>query len=82
MAKWHQRLCEKALRFCSRATRSGCIKFYLPVGRRRMQCTVCDDLHYCVGLICDNYKSVENNTDLKYETDSIHILQIKKKNIQ
>lgn len=40
---------EKAIRFCSRATRSGCVKFYLPVGKGHVM-QLCVTTKRC---ICD-----------------------------
>lgn len=43
----------------------GVLSFIYRLVEDKCNATVCEDLYYCIWLIGDNYKLLENNTDVK-----------------
>lgn len=43
----------------------GVLSFIYRLVEDKCNATVCEDLYYCMWLIGDNYKWLENNTDVK-----------------
>lgn len=52
-AKWHQRLREKALRFCLELLDLGVLTFIYLLVKDKCNATMCEYSHYCIWLICE-----------------------------